>query len=766
METLSPIKGMEIFFEFFLKSSLILGLTLCAYFLAKKKSATFRHFLLSLSMLILLLLPALMAFAPTWRSNIIPWLSTDSKENSVTQVSEAAPKPVVPAEAGNISPTISLAGEVNDRSPLLMFLQDLYPYFVIALWPLGLFFLLSKLAFGLYGTFRITNRSITINGYPWKQLFLLFFKKTPLKRKIRLLKNDRIIIPMTWGVRKPVIMLPSESKDWSIAHCSTVLFHELSHIKRGDFLVRLLSMVSCSLYWFNPLIWIVFRQLKKEQEKACDEMVLKAGIKPSTYASCLLYMKKSIEKARGHFIPATAIGMAGKSEFKERLTTILKKQLIPKEEKMKSKITLLVLSIFAVALIGTAKPGKAPLPSDHEEAAVTQPAAVGHNSTAVTDEQEKKEKAEKKREKKEKKKCLKVRVEESESKKDKKGEKKFNIYISEDECNGKDKKKIKKIICLPGNADIEKIKIEGDHLIIYEKDKPVKKIKLERKGDGEGKKIVWVSKEGDKKFNIVTDEKKCKSKNVHVIMKKGKSTTCDEKELWTVKEEGGEGERVFKIKTGDKDGDLKTYKIKTKIFEDEELKKSIEDLKKSMKSIDKEFKAKSPGQVKVLKEMEEVLQKMEQELEKKEGEHKKVEVILEEDDHELLEIDEADEKIEIILEGENDELFFTSKDTSFHMEIKSSEKISKKQENQLKKAVAKLKKNLPKSYSVKSEITDATQSFSIKSGDESSEKIAGDTVMKEIHKFEEELEKILPGTKGKKTLNKNIWLKKKEEKKK
>jgi len=161
-----------------------------------------------------------------------------------------------------------------------------------------------------------------MKGYPWQQLFRLFFKRMALKRNVRLVQNKRVAVPMTWGVLKPVILMPPESSQWPMDQCSSVLFHELSHVKRWDFPVNLLARISCALYWFNPLAWMVFKRLRTEQEKACDEMVLKAGIKPSTYASSLLLLKQAVHKGRP--LPSPALGMAGGSEFSERLTAIQK----------------------------------------------------------------------------------------------------------------------------------------------------------------------------------------------------------------------------------------------------------------------------------------------------------------------------------------------------------------------------------------------------------------------------------------------------------
>ncbi|MCK7483413.1 MAG: M56 family metallopeptidase [Candidatus Moduliflexus flocculans] len=83
-------------------------------------------------------------------------------------------------------------------------------------------------------------------------------------------------MPLTWGWRKPVVLFPAGADAWTEDERSSALFHELSHIKRADFLVMLLVRTSLALYWWNPLCWVAYRELLKEQEIACDELVLRA----------------------------------------------------------------------------------------------------------------------------------------------------------------------------------------------------------------------------------------------------------------------------------------------------------------------------------------------------------------------------------------------------------------------------------------------------------------------------------------------------------
>lgn len=702
--------------EYLLKSALILGITLLAYLLSRKKSASFRHLLLSISLAALLVLPFVNVYAPGWRLGIIPssWVQHHDG-SSAPQPGKSNPpldrtavywEPFAPASSNNYAEAVSTpqiassspADNIDPPAPafLTQLLRQLYLNFPLFLWSCGLVFLLARLAFGLYGTYRITSRGIVLESPPWKKLLQQFLEKVPLKRKIRLLKNEQVFVPMTWGVIKPVIIIPGESTDWPIEQCSTVLLHEIAHVKRGDFPVRLLAAVSCALYWFNPLCWIVFRQLKKEQEKACDEMVLKAGVKPSIYAAYLLQVRKSIEKSRGHYVPTQAVGMAGKSELKERLTAILEKKLIPQEEKMKTRITLLILMFLAVVFIGSAKPGKAQLPSYNEETAVSQGSAPAPVEKAAAADEEKK----------------------VEEKKDEKGEKEMKIIISEDEDDetAKEGKKIKKVIVMPRGCDSKEIKVEGNKVIIYEKGKPVKTIDLDLK---DAKELAWEDKDGKKAFFI--------------------------------------GE------CGDKEHGDNVYKIKKMIRDTEELEKSMAELEKSLEVIDKEFTAKTADQEKALQQAEKALQQMEEELKKTEHKHQEITIALKGAEKELAEIEETDKKhftVKKISLGEH--LCAKNRDTDLFFVI--NKKIDNKQKDQLKKAVEILENQLPATFKIESEITDDVQKITVTSGKVEGGEAVEKQVQAAIEKFEAELEKIFPGEKDKKTVVKKIVIKEKKEK--
>jgi len=113
-------------------------------------------------------------------------------------------------------------------------------------------------------------------------------------RSVRLLVSDRADSPLTYGIFSPVIILP-KGMDIYGEDVRNVLCHELAHIKRLDALFKALLAVCAALYWFNPLVWIMFVFANRDIELACDETALRRGkTAPEDYAMTLI----SVEEKR------------------------------------------------------------------------------------------------------------------------------------------------------------------------------------------------------------------------------------------------------------------------------------------------------------------------------------------------------------------------------------------------------------------------------------------------------------------------------------
>jgi beta-lactamase regulating signal transducer with metallopeptidase domain len=109
--------------------------------------------------------------------------------------------------------------------------------------------------------------------------FILLLKRnnaaTDIPCKIPVYRNAEAATPMLIGLFRPAIVLPD--RGYTDEQLRAVLLHELTHLRRRDILVKWLSVLACSLHWFNPLVWLARRELDRACELACDEAVI-AGL--------------------------------------------------------------------------------------------------------------------------------------------------------------------------------------------------------------------------------------------------------------------------------------------------------------------------------------------------------------------------------------------------------------------------------------------------------------------------------------------------------
>ena len=107
----------------------------------------------------------------------------------------------------------------------------------------------------------------------------------------------RISSPLTFGVLRPVILVPKKT-DWTDETALRyVLEHEFVHIQRFDVLSKLLLIAAVCVHRFNPLVWVMYVLANRDLELSCDETVLRrfGGDVRAAYARVLIRM----EAARG-----------------------------------------------------------------------------------------------------------------------------------------------------------------------------------------------------------------------------------------------------------------------------------------------------------------------------------------------------------------------------------------------------------------------------------------------------------------------------------
>jgi beta-lactamase regulating signal transducer with metallopeptidase domain len=200
---------------------------------------------------------------------------------------------------------------------------------------------------------------------------------------VGLYRSEAIGSPMTIGVLRPRVLLPAEADGWSPERLRAVLVHELGHVRRRDPLVQLAAQLACALYWWNPLAWLAAARLRLEREHACDDLVLGAGIRPSSYATDLLEVARSLSPIGA--ARAGAVGMADRSWTEARLHRILDPAVPRRPLGARVRLAAWSAALAAAAMLActSTAPARAPVASRAEIRAAAHAEVEAHASRGV-----------------------------------------------------------------------------------------------------------------------------------------------------------------------------------------------------------------------------------------------------------------------------------------------------------------------------------------------------------------------------------------------
>jgi TonB family protein len=280
------------------KSTGLLGLTWLLASAARHRSAAFRHWIWLLGIIGSLVLPFLTLLLPAWHSAMLLDTSSfvargDSRVHSTT------------IDVIATSPLFDNSGRV-----------------MVWLWAAGFAVVSLRLATGLARLAWASARSQLSLDENWLRTISEFSIRFEVRRRVRLLQyGGRTAVPLTWGVFRPVILLPAAAREWPEARRQMVIGHELAHVARNDWILQILAELARGLYWFHPLSWKAARSLREQSECACDDFALKCGIEPARYASELLDFARTLQRSGQTW--AAALGFSRSSNFERRLTSML-----------------------------------------------------------------------------------------------------------------------------------------------------------------------------------------------------------------------------------------------------------------------------------------------------------------------------------------------------------------------------------------------------------------------------------------------------------
>ena len=332
-----------------LRVTLVLLIALGASWLLRGASAGARHLVWAVGVLVMLTLPVLSGVLP-WQLHVVPVESAAQSD----AVRAPAPPLIVNStdvpELGGLSPQEVVAGEtlaagaafetVPARAPRLALPA------LLAVWLIGVVLLLGRLFTGWLAVRRLVRNAVSVTGPDWTRPLLEGADRMDLREVPRVVVSSATTMPFACGILQPTIVVPGAAETWGDGRRRAVLLHELAHVRRSDVLLNLLGRVACALYWFHPLVWVAARQLRAESERACDDLVLATGARPSTYADHLLQIACRAGRAR---TPAVALPMAQRREFEGRMLAILEAG-IPRNRPTRRVTASVAMAALALAL--------------------------------------------------------------------------------------------------------------------------------------------------------------------------------------------------------------------------------------------------------------------------------------------------------------------------------------------------------------------------------------------------------------------------------
>ena len=165
----------------------------------------------------------------------------------------------------------------------------------------------------------------------------IWMREHPIRRNVKILQSDRVAAPLTYGILRPVVLLP-KGTDWSDEpKLQYILTHEFIHVRRFDILAKLLLAAAFCIHWFNPFVWVMYVLANRDIELSCDEAVVRTFGETirSDYALTLIdlaEMKSRVSPLVNNF---------SKNAIEERIISIMKIK--------KASVTVIVAAALIVA---------------------------------------------------------------------------------------------------------------------------------------------------------------------------------------------------------------------------------------------------------------------------------------------------------------------------------------------------------------------------------------------------------------------------------
>jgi len=294
-------------------------------------------------------------------------------------------------QAAAITPqNIQVYQYFNNLPPSFSSKAEQYFPVVVAFYIIGILLQLFVIIKGYGQLSKFKKESLSAIPDSWKTIFGQVTAHLKINKTIRFHLSSIVNVPLVIGYLKPVVLFPlALVNQLDNDQVEAILIHELSHIRRNDFLLNLIKTAIETLLFYNPFVWMAGRFIHIEREHACDDLVLKVTGKPLNYAHALL----KLELLKDKNSPAYALAATGKTQnLYQRIKRItnMKTNYLNAKQQM-AALTLGVACLFSIAWINPTEKKKE-IKKQHKQEILTLQVSNGNTTHMICTDTTKKRK--------------------------------------------------------------------------------------------------------------------------------------------------------------------------------------------------------------------------------------------------------------------------------------------------------------------------------------------------------------------------------------
>ncbi|WP_412465742.1 M56 family metallopeptidase [Pedobacter sp. KLB.chiD] len=254
-----------------------------------------------------------------------------------------------PAPAINAQ-NIQVYQYLNNLPPTFSSRAEQYFPVIVIFYAIGILLQLFVIIKGYGQLSKLKKESLSAIPDGWKIIFEHVTAQLKISKVIRFHISSIVNVPLVIGYLKPVVLFPlALVNQLDNDQVEAILIHELSHIRRNDFLLNLIKTAIETILFYNPFVWMAGKFIHIEREHACDDLVVKITGKPLNYAHALL----KLELLKDKNSPAYALAATGKTQnLYQRIKRItnMKTNYLNAKQQM-AALTLGVACLFSIAWI-------------------------------------------------------------------------------------------------------------------------------------------------------------------------------------------------------------------------------------------------------------------------------------------------------------------------------------------------------------------------------------------------------------------------------